>query len=353
VIAIIGVLIALLLPAVQAARESARRSSCGNNLKQIGLACHAYNDVKKTLPPGNLWKFGQPMPSSDGARCVLNSPAGTNPERGSMHVHLLPFIEQATLYQGINFESATAVHLQTVGGMQLVKQVVPAYVCPADGFARVPVRGDIESAKHGRGAVNYVGSAGPRHGTNPSAACTPDFRAFYPPSVSIGNFYTQAGCTDAVLAKGGINPHGVFARDGNFFRCPFTKIPDGLSKTIMVGEVRVGCDSYAGELGWADTDNGTGLAGTLAPLNYDSCIGGSTSTSASAVTEALANAAAAGKGACAVKYNYTTSFGFKSRHPGSVGFVMCDGAVRFLSENMDHAALQLLGHRMDGMPIRD
>jgi len=354
VIAIIGVLVALLLPAVQSARESGRRSACSNNLKQIGLACHSHHDARKALPPGNLWKFGTPGSDTiSGTLCVANVPAGTNPERGSMHVYLLPFMEQAPLYAGINFQSKTAVHLQTVGGVQLLKRVVPAYICPSDGFLTVPARGDIVSAKHGRAVVNYVGSAGPRHGANADARCTPDFRAFYPPSVNISNFQTQSGCSDSVQAKGGINPHGVFARDGFFFRCPFTKIPDGLSKTIMVGEVRLGCDAYAGEMGWADTDNGTGLAGTLAPLNYDSCIGGSTSSSTSATSEAVANAAAQGKSPCAVKYNYTTSFGFKSRHPGVVGFVMCDGAVRFISENINHATLQLLGHRMDGMPINE
>ena len=341
-------LIALLLPAVQSARESARRSSCGNNLKQIGLACHSHHDARKALPPGNMWKFGTPASATvAGPLCVPNSPAGTNPERGSMHVYLLPFMEQAPLYAGINFQSATAVHLQTIGGVQLMTQVVPAYVCPSDGFLKVPARSDIAPGRHGRAMANYFGSAGPRHGANVNAVCTPNFKAFYPPSVDITDFPTQSGCTPSVQAQGGINPHGVFARDGFFFRCPFTKIPDGLSRTIMIGEVRLGCDAYAGELGWADTDNGTGLVGTLAPLNYDSCIGGvDTATS-------LANAAAAGKNACASKYNYTTSFGFKSRHPGSVGFAMCDGAVRFISENIDHATLQLLGHRMDGLPVRE
>jgi prepilin-type N-terminal cleavage/methylation domain-containing protein len=333
VIAIIGVLIALLLPAVQSARESARRSSCGNNLKQIGLACHSHHDARKALPPGNMWKFGFP---GSGPSCVT---AG-NPARGSMHVFLLPYIEMGSLYDRINFTSATAVGNQVIGGTTLLNHVVPAYVCPADGFMKVPVRSDIITNRHGRGAVNYIGSAGPRNSTN--AGCPLSFLAFYPQSVRIADFPNNEHCS-----LGETNPGGVFARDGLYFRCPFTKITDGLSKTIMVGEVRVGCDIFAGERGWADSDNGTGLTSTLAPLNYDSCIGGVTQA------EALANAAAAGKDACSIKWNYTTSFGFKSRHPGSVGFVMCDGAVRFISENIDHATLQLLGHRMDGLPVRE
>jgi prepilin-type N-terminal cleavage/methylation domain-containing protein/prepilin-type processing-associated H-X9-DG protein len=82
VIAIIAVLIALLLPAVQAAREAARRSQCVNNLKQIGIALHNYHDVVQTLPTGHLgfgWNDWGPQ------------------------VMILPFIEQAPIYNGINF----------------------------------------------------------------------------------------------------------------------------------------------------------------------------------------------------------------------------------------------------------
>src|SRR6185437_3860019 len=86
VIAIIAVLIALLLPAVQAAREAARRSQCVNNLKQIGLAIQNYADVVGSLPPT----------ASAIAAGIKDGPTGGN--NFSMKVHLLPFIEQQTVY---------------------------------------------------------------------------------------------------------------------------------------------------------------------------------------------------------------------------------------------------------------
>src|SRR3989441_3922895 len=82
VIAIIGILIALLLPAVQKVREAANRAQCVNNLKQIGLACHNYHDVMKSLPPGYLATAAAPA---------------TTPGWG-WAAFLLPYFEQDNLY---------------------------------------------------------------------------------------------------------------------------------------------------------------------------------------------------------------------------------------------------------------
>src|SRR5271169_3200096 len=92
VIAILAVLIALLLPAVQQARESARRTQCKNNLRQIGLALHNYHDAFLIFPCAQTTDY-------------LNPP--TVPGRGSVLVDLLPYIDQGTLYNGLNFTSTT------------------------------------------------------------------------------------------------------------------------------------------------------------------------------------------------------------------------------------------------------
>jgi prepilin-type N-terminal cleavage/methylation domain-containing protein len=85
VITIIGILIALLLPAVQAAREAARRMQCGNNLKQIGLAIHNYESAQRTFPPGGLSQIG-------------------NGYGFSWLVRILPYVEQGNIYQQLDFK---------------------------------------------------------------------------------------------------------------------------------------------------------------------------------------------------------------------------------------------------------
>lgn len=91
VIAIIGVMVGLLLPAVQAAREAARRMQCSNNMKQIGLAAQNFHDVYKRLPPGNLGPVATP-------------PAGSN-DSGHQYLsalyYLLPYIEQSAVYDNV------------------------------------------------------------------------------------------------------------------------------------------------------------------------------------------------------------------------------------------------------------
>ncbi len=129
VIAIIAVLIALLLPAVQAAREAARRSQCVNNLKQLGIALHNYHDVVQALP----WGAG---------------PWGWND--WSMHVMILPYMEQTSMYNAINFVSGCADG--NCGGMNTtaVYNKVNGFLCPSD----------TDRLTTAQGHNNYMGNAG-------------------------------------------------------------------------------------------------------------------------------------------------------------------------------------------------
>jgi prepilin-type N-terminal cleavage/methylation domain-containing protein/prepilin-type processing-associated H-X9-DG protein len=113
VIAIIGVLIGLLLPAVQKVRETANRLSCQDNLKQIGLALHHYHDTQKTLPPG----YQALGPYSDGA-------TDTAPGWG-WGAFLLPYLEQDNLYRQLDFR-------QPIKNSPAIQTLVKVYLCPSD-----------------------------------------------------------------------------------------------------------------------------------------------------------------------------------------------------------------------------
>ena len=112
-IAIIGILIGLLLPAVQKVREAAARIQCQNNLKQIGLAAHNYHDANRAFPPG----YGASAPYSDGA-------TDTAPGWG-WGAFLLPYVEQNNLYNQLNFN-------QPVQNSPAIQTMVKVYLCPSD-----------------------------------------------------------------------------------------------------------------------------------------------------------------------------------------------------------------------------
>ena len=129
VIAIIAVLIALLLPAVQAAREAARRAQCVNNLKQMGIALHNYHDVVNKLP----WGAG---------------PWGWND--WSTHVMLLPYIEQSSMYNALNFSNGFADNNTPNINTTVIYRQIATILCPSDS----------DRLTSPQGHVNYVGNAG-------------------------------------------------------------------------------------------------------------------------------------------------------------------------------------------------
>ena len=126
VIAIIAVLVALLLPAVQQAREAARRSQCRNNLKQMGVALMAYEETYKTFPQAKV--FDPNMTQCQG----WISGNGL-----SWRVMILPYVDQSTLYEGINFSEWIECRVFTPSTIDPIRnKVIPGYFCPSDPTAK-------------------------------------------------------------------------------------------------------------------------------------------------------------------------------------------------------------------------
>jgi prepilin-type N-terminal cleavage/methylation domain-containing protein/prepilin-type processing-associated H-X9-DG protein len=292
VIAIIGILIALLLPAVQAARESARRSQCSNNMKQIGVAVANYEAAHQILPPGS---FTADPPLIDW---------GGSAYSGSILVHLLPFLEQQTIYDAFNFKQLPTDGQYYPGGTTLIAStVVPTYICPTDYH---------DAVINGLASQNYSASAGPTaFGDNPSCPCPNNWNSF-----------AMAPYSDPY------NFAGPFYRQG--VSVTLRKITDGLSKTIFFGETRPLCSTHVVG-GWASSNNSQGFAATLIPMNWDSC----------------AQDAVPIDG-CKNWANWNMALGFRSLHAGGAQFLFGDGSVTFLAESIDYQNYQYLGAKADG-----
>jgi prepilin-type processing-associated H-X9-DG protein len=113
-------------------------------------------------------------------------------------------------------------------------------------------------------------------------------------------------------------------------------VTDGTSNTIFVGEVRPDCHSHPTYGWWFSNAMGNAHASTVAPINeFTTCN----------------NSKQISNPACVAKNNYNYSWGFKSFHTGGVQFLLVDGSVRFVSENIDHITYQRLGGRADGNPV--
>jgi prepilin-type processing-associated H-X9-DG protein len=166
VIAIIAVLISLLLPAVQAAREAARRTQCVNNVKQLCLAAMNYADVNGALPP---------------------SSEKTSTVDFGMKSRMLPFIEQTTLFNAINF-SLSWNYSGGYPNSTVYKSTVTAFLCPSDGNTPNYSRGGVTVAPNSYG--NNIGTCRSFSGG------TFDGPAYMVDTLSLGNIVTLASITD-------------------------------------------------------------------------------------------------------------------------------------------------------------
>jgi prepilin-type N-terminal cleavage/methylation domain-containing protein len=309
VIAIIAILIALLLPAVQQAREAARRTQCKNNLKQLGLAIHNYHDVHNQFPINGL------------------SPAWTAPHyKGSMLTQLLPFIEQSGVYNTIDFSSGngldwwhspdSSLGRYPDGAQRWMSAKIAMLHCPSTQSVKTTTwTWDMTTS-------SYAPSMGAQQ-MDSHIGCTV---GFYP-----GGFFGTGQSGHGNEPNPGVIS-GPFAR--GCWSANFAQIPDGTSNVILMGEVfpEIECTDH----GWygAFTVNNLWFA-TSAPLNYRTC-----SNRPNRVPGLN------GQADC-----WPTARGFKSDHTGGAQFVLCDGSVRFISENIDYETYQRVGCRRDGRVV--
>ena len=295
VITIIGILIALLLPAVQSAREAARRMQCINNLKQIGLAIHSFHAVQGALPPTRY-------------PC----------HNGTWASGLWPYIEQQNLAD--RWDPGLSYHDQLEESRRFQ---VPIYLCPT---RRRPPQ--ISSGTAGEGdARGDVSDANARGACGDYAATAGDDAAVwdYPPEEARGPFIQAGPQTLDHCGGSSVDPH--FRWDGALeLYVDFASIRDGTSNTIFVGEKHVQEGGF-GRRAYHDSSiyNGDRL-------------------------EVSSRFAGPGYGlARSPKEGFNYNFG--SYHPGVCQFVFGDGSVRTLANSIDTVVLGYLANRKDRQPI--
>lgn len=314
VIAIIAVLVSLLLPAVQQAREAARRTQCRNNLKQLALALHNYMDANLYLPPGASVDLSVTVTGNNGSWGV--------------HGRILPYLEQGNLYSRVDLSKAW--DFQTaISGLK-----IPVYACPSD-----PRSDEIRDPGSGK-ALLYPTTYAFNYGT---------WFVFNPANGQGGNglFYPNAklsfrdatdGTSNTLLA-GEVKAWTYYNRNGG---PPSTTIPANSTDASLV--VASGTDfKNTGHTEWPDGRcHHTGFTVTLTPNTRVSY-----TASGTTYDEVDYNSWQEGRNGVAGSASYAVITS-RSHHEGMVNAAMFDGSVRSISENIDLGVWRSLGTRNGG-----
>ena len=312
VITIIGILIALLLPAVQAAREAARGMQCSNKLRQLGVAMHNYSAAHGVFPPGAISTKVQ-------ANNVL--PTGSVSDQAcAWSVLILPFLEETPRYHQFNFRGSFMARVSDGANNQSL-QLVPlaAYQCPSD-----PNSTAVEPNS------NYFACSGGGYAIMPSS---PSSDPLVPAFASSND------------------PSRVFFNNGIFYlnsAIGTAQIPDGTSNVFLVGETRF-CNLYTGANAPSYHKAGDQwLWASTFELNN----GGWYFTGSMAAAVVQINTPALSVFDPSQECDFTSpALTFGSFHPGGCHVMMGDASVHFANENMDLLTFQELGARNDGEPL--
>lgn len=309
VVAIIATLIGLLLPAVQSAREAARRTACASNIRQIGLAVHHLHDHLNRFPSGwNGTTAGHTPPDADDELPGWGWAA-----------RVLPQIEEQSIHDAIDFRLPIFDAASPTVHASIRMHSVPVFLCPSD------VRGPAETAgglyAMGRDDGLVESDHDHDHGAGGGDAAEHEFHPVDGPELGMlceiakMNYVGNFGATKEI----DVDPA---AGDGVLFRnskVGFRNVSDGSSKTILIGErsSRLGCSTWAGVISGAEALRARVVGvGDHAPNAIDGHFDD-----------------------------------FSSGHSGGVHVAFCDASVRFLADEIDPAVLRSLCTRSGGEAV--
>lgn len=319
VTSIIGLLIALLLPAVQAAREAARRLQCQNNVKQLALAVQSHESLNHFLPSGG-W----------GLLWVGDCDRGVGRKQpGSWIFSVLPYMEQQALYDLGGGEEDHAKRAAAITRRMTTPLAI--LLCPSRRTVELypHATGDPYRYKFGTldrpplvGKTDYAGNGG----TTSSGVDMPGG----PPDLATGDKWTGADWkTQAHTADSGV----IYCHSA----ITIADITDGTSNTYLLGEKYSDPDDYWGTPNWDDQPWEAGA-------DWDSIrFTGNSKNSSDTWLPPMQDMPG--------QKSDSLGLSFGSAHSGGFHMAMCDGSVHYMSYGIDVETHQRLGNRADGQPI--
>jgi prepilin-type N-terminal cleavage/methylation domain-containing protein/prepilin-type processing-associated H-X9-DG protein len=321
VITIIGILVALLLPAVQAAREAARRMQCSNNLKQITLACHNYHAANNCFPI-SLDRWSWCKPGGCGQASSVN-----NKSTFSLFVTILPYIEQQGLFDQLDCRKNTT----QLPNVKFAGMSIAGYSCPTDASATERITSGV---KHADEFMHSAPATTPRSYMASAYVVKCNDTAHNPFNVSRDwNGYCLANTGGEGFQM--FAPHGLGDMKGICRTA--AQIHDGLSNTLAFGEIVPDCYNWTN---WMYGDSSTVQASNginVHPIESQCCRGASATASANWGTSLV---------------SCQQCWSFRSKHPGGMNGSMADGSVFFVNETIDMNVFMSLGTINGGEPVQ-